>query len=72
MSDSHARQAKEFARGARKVFTDQYERLSISSDINCQKLKRFEREIKKTYYNAAAFEKKAMYKDVNALRRARA
>jgi hypothetical protein len=40
--------------------------------VNCQKLKRFEKEIKKTYYNSASFEKKALQKDVYALRRAKA
>ena len=72
LSDKHTKAASEFAKGNKKIFTDQYEKLSISSDISCKKLKRFEKEIKKTYYNAASFEKKAMQKDVNVLRKAKA
>ena len=35
-------------------------------------VKKFEKEIKNTYFNAAAFEKKTLYKDVMVLRKAKA
>ena len=41
-----------------------HDKIKSHSIVSCKRLKRFEKEIKKNYYNAMSYDKKVLYKDV--------